>query len=269
MQERIEGFYDESTQREWERLEQHRTEFAVTVRALHDFLTPPPARVLDVGGGPGRYAIALAHRGYQVTLVDLSRRNLQAAAEHARVAGAQVENFVHADATDLSFAASSSFDAVLLLGPLYHLLEVEERRAALREAHRVLAPGGTIFAAFITRYAPVRYAAKHDPALIVTRRAELDEFLESGRLRPGPNGGFGDAYLAHSAEIRPLLADAGFDCLTVVACEGVVSMIEERVNELEGELWDAWVELNYRLGADPSVHGGAEHLLYVGRKPQP
>ncbi len=56
----IEAFYDENAQYEWERLERHRTEFAVTLRALKDYLPPAPAKILDVGGGPGRYAIALA-----------------------------------------------------------------------------------------------------------------------------------------------------------------------------------------------------------------
>jgi len=62
------------------------------------------------------------------------------------------------------------------------------------------------------------------------------------------------------------MAEAGFDALDLIACEGVVSMIEEQVNALTGQAWDVWVELNYRLGKDPSVHGAAEHLLYVGRR---
>ena len=53
-------------------MERHRTEFAVTLRALDEHLPPPPAHILDCGGGPGRYAIALAQRGYTVTLFDLS-----------------------------------------------------------------------------------------------------------------------------------------------------------------------------------------------------
>jgi len=64
--------------------------------------------------------------------------------------------------------------------------------------------------------------------------------------------------------VRP--RKCGFATLDLRACEGVVSQIEERVNTLAGELWQAWVDLNYRLGRDPSVHGCAEHVLYVGRK---
>ena len=59
---------------------------------------------------------------------------------------------------------------------------------------------------------------------------------------------------------------SGFETLDLIACEGVVSMIDDQLNELTGDLWQAWVDLNYQLGKDPSVHGAAEHVLYVGRK---
>ncbi len=58
----------------------------------------------------------------------------------------------------------------------------------------------------------------------------------------------------------------GFEDLDLIGCEGAISMIEERINELRGDEFDSWVELNYRLGKDPSLHGAAEHLLYIGKK---
>ena len=83
----IEQYYDENPAREWARLERHRTEFAVTMRALADYLPPPPADIIDIGGGPGRYAIALAQQGYHVTLVDLAAQNLVFAQEKAQETG--------------------------------------------------------------------------------------------------------------------------------------------------------------------------------------
>ena len=262
----VEHFYDENAEHEWERLERHRTEFAVTMRALEDHLPEPPAKVLDVGGGPGRYAIALAQRRYAVTLFDLSQGCLNLAKRKSKEAGVELAGYEHGTATDLSRFKDGSFDAVLLMGPLYHLLEERERRQAIREARRVLKPGGPIFAAFITRYAPIRWAAKYEPKWILENRDLLEQLLTSGALPAGPEGGFTDAYFSHPAEIRPLMENEGFETVDLIACEGVVSMIEERINELSGELWEAWVELNYRLGRDPSLHGGAEHLLYIGRK---
>ena len=263
----VERYYDEHAREEWERLERHRTELAVTLRALGEYLPPPPAKVLDVGGGPGRYAVELARRGYRVVLLDLSRACLELAREKAHEAGVELAGYEHGDARDLTRFRDGSFDAVLLLGPLYHLLAEEERRRAIREAWRVLRPAGLLFAAFITRYAVVRWAAKESPEWILKNRGRLEMVLASGVLRKHPGElGFPSAYLAHPAEIVPLMESEGFEALDLIACEGVISMIEERVNELSGKLWEAWMELNYRLGKDPSVHGAAEHLLYVGRK---
>src|SRR5713226_976685 len=163
----VENHYDNSPEREWDRLEQHRTEFAVTMLALREYLPSPPANILDIGGGPGRYAIALTQQGYTVTLIDLSNGNLMLARSKGQEAETQLAGYVHGNALDLSQFVDESFDVALLMGPLYHLLNVEERERAIQEAVRVLKEGGRIFAAFITRSAPLRFWAKHEPLGII------------------------------------------------------------------------------------------------------
>jgi ubiquinone/menaquinone biosynthesis C-methylase UbiE len=265
----IEHYYDEQPGREWERLERHRTEFAVTMRALNEHLSPPPARVLDCGGGPGRYAIELASRGYEVTLFDLSAACLRLAREKAAQAGVTLAGFEQGTATDLSHFPDNSFDAVLLMGPLYHLLEEAERRQALTEAYRVLKPGGQCFAAFISRYAAPRWAAAHEPAWLLEQAERLETLLLTGVLPPrGEEPLEFVAHFAHPAEVVPLCQRAGFEILAVLGVEGLVSMIEAGVNVLSGQAWEAWVDLNYRVAPDPSIHGCVEHLLAVVVKPR-
>jgi ubiquinone/menaquinone biosynthesis C-methylase UbiE len=239
-------------------------EFAVTLRALKDYLPPAPAQILDIGGGPGRYAIALAQRGYRVTLFDLSQACLELAKQKVCEAGAKIAGFEHGDARDLSRFADESFDGVLLMGPLYHLLTEGERRQAIREAYRVLKRERIIFASFITRGAVIRWAAKEEPDWIMEYPERLGALMNSGVLQK--HTGFTSAYFAHPTEIKPLMESEGFGNSDLIACEGVISMIEEKINALTDEAFEAWVELNYQLGKDPSVHGAAEHLLYVGRK---
>lgn len=106
----VEKYYDQNPQEEWERLEHHRIEFQITLRALAEFLPPPPARLIDIGGGPGRYAISLAQRGYHVTLVDLSGGNLELAKQKAAEAGVKVDAFVHANILELSAFPAADFD---------------------------------------------------------------------------------------------------------------------------------------------------------------
>ena len=267
---RIEAFYDAQPAREWERLARHRVEYALTLRALEQHLPKPPSRVIDVGGGVGRYAIELARRGDAVTLVDLSQRCLDFAKVKAEDVGVRLDGYVHADACDLSCFEDASFDAALLMGPLYHLLEHEQRRQAVREAWRVLRPGGRVFAAFLVRYAFLKYPAVHCPEDLQQHRVELETLLETGVFRPPEDvvelPGFIDAWGAHPNDVEPLMCEGRFEALDLIGCESLVSEAEDKINQTDPDLRERWFDLLYRVSRDPSIFGGCAHLLYVGRK---
>jgi SAM-dependent methyltransferase len=134
----VAALYDAAPEREWARLDQRRIEFGVTLRALHEFLPAPPARVIDIGSGPGRYAIPLAAQGYAVSLLDVSSACLTLAEHEAQRAGVSFGRVVHGTATALDAFPDASFDAALLFGPLYHLQHESDRELAVSEALRVL-----------------------------------------------------------------------------------------------------------------------------------
>jgi len=260
----VQGYYDENAQVEWARLARHRTEFAVTLRALEEFLPTPPAEILDIGGGPGRYAIALAGRGYTVSLADLAATNLALAQEKAREAGVQLRRALQADARDLGVLPEEAFDAVLIMGALYHLLSEAHRLQAVREALRTLKPGGVLCAVFISRFAPFREAAVNQVAWLIEEQDYAERILATGLHDRAKT--FTNAYFAHPVEIVPFMEATGLETLGLVGCEGIVAEHEQAVNALSGEAWERWVDLNYRLGKDPAALGAADHLLYIGRK---
>jgi S-adenosylmethionine-dependent methyltransferase len=131
--------------------------------ASHGVSRPAGAPAAATGKDSGRYAISLSHDGYGVTLLDLSQACLAFARERAAEAEVTLAGYIHGSAVELRQLMSNAYDTVLLMGPLYHLLTPEERQSALREAVRVLSPGGILAA----RYAPIRDAAAADPAWIV------------------------------------------------------------------------------------------------------
>jgi S-adenosylmethionine-dependent methyltransferase len=260
----VENYYDRNAQEEWDRLERHRIEYQVTMRALTEFLPPAPAKLIDIGGGPGRYAIALAQHGYKVTLVDLAQANLDLARQKTAEAGVELEAFVHANALDLTAFLEASFDSALFLGPLYHLHKLEERQAALRQALRLLKPGGLVFATMITRFASFRDAAIHGYTYVQDDPAYSEKLLTTGIHDNGK--GFADAYFAHPDEVIPLGESAGFTTLRLMGCQGILAGQEEYVNSLTGAAHDVWLDFNYRFAQEPSLLGASDHLLYIGRK---
>lgn len=268
VREHITRFYNEQAQNEWERAQRHPTEFAVTRRALGQHLPPPPGRVLDCGGGPGRYAIGLAAQGYTVTLFDLSPGNLRLAREKAAEAGVTLAACEEGTATDLSRFADESFDAVLLMGPLYHLLTEAERRQAVAEASRVLKPGGPLFAAFIARYAAHVDAATKFLTEPVDRPGLYEQIEECGLLLPEMNEGFA-AYFARADEATGLCRAAGLEVRGLLNVEGLVSGTEHiGLNQLTGAAWEWWENLNWRMAPEPSLLGVAQHYLVIATKPR-
>ncbi len=262
---RVEAYYDEHAQAEWKRLaELHRAEYDITLRALEEYLPAAPADLVDIGGGPGRYAIGLAQKGYRVTLVDLSQVHLELARQKAQEAGVDLQGFIHANAVDLSALSGKSFDSALLMGPLYHLLKEDERLAALAEALRLLKPGGLIFATFITRFAPFRDSAVNCNPVVVEDPAYGTRILNTGVHDNGV--GFTDAYFAHPDEVIPFCERAGFTTIKLLGCEGVLSCHEDYVFSLTGEALQTWLDFNYRMAQEPSLFGASDHLLYIGRK---
>ncbi len=121
----VENYYDTDPTLEWERLNRHRTELAVTLRALDEYLPPAPAKIADIGGGPGRYAIELTRKGYSVTLVDLSQQTA-----YAFTGDEMVRSFVVSTGTWMHPTVTGSYSIYVkyryadMYGPDYYLPDV-------------------------------------------------------------------------------------------------------------------------------------------------
>ena len=245
-----------------------RLELARTQEILRRFLPPPPAVVADVGGGPGAYAGWLAGLGYEVHLYDpVPLHVAQAEAASRGRPGRPVASFTLGDARALA-RPDASTDAVLLLGPLYHLTERDDRLAALREARRVLRAGGVLFAAAISRFASaldgLRSGYLDDPAF-----AEIvGRDLADGQHRnpAGHPAYFTTAFFHHPDELRRELEDAGLTDGRVLAVEGPAWLLPDfDAHWDEPGRRERLLEVVRRTEADPSLLGASAHLLAVAR----
>jgi SAM-dependent methyltransferase len=261
----IAEFYDSNPEAEHGRLEQHQLEHDLTWRYLHEYL-PSQGAILEVGAATGRFTLELARRGYRVTAVDLSaaliercRKNLVDEGLESRV------RLVVADARDLGEVEEGQFDAVLLMGPLYHLIEEADRKLALKEAFDRLRVGGVIFSAFLSRFGVMGDFIKRIPHWIEDQ-AHVRAFLESGK-RPdsSPRGGF-RGYFASPSEVAPLHEALGFETLVVAGVEPGISADDESYNRLPAEQRRLWLDLLYEISAEGWIVGASSHLLYIGKK---
>lgn len=258
----VEKYYDNQAQAEWERLERHPMEFALTMRALKMYLSPA-SRILDIGGGPGRYSIALGQLGHRLTLLDLSQANVELGRVKAKEAGVELEGSVHGTALDLSAFQDEAYDAALLFGPLYHLIDEEDRHEAISQALAKLKPGGLLFAAFINRYAFLIDIMKHEPESLVNHEG-AQTLIEEGINRG--EAGFTSAWFAHPSQVTPLMEGHGLTTLRLMSKEGIAAPSEPAINKLPRAQFKAWEDLCWQLSADPSLLGISEHLLYIGKK---
>jgi SAM-dependent methyltransferase len=234
-----------------------RLELERTKELLLRFLPPAPARVLDVGGGPGVYASWLASLGYDVTLIDPVARHREEASAHGTFA---VED---GDARALT-APDASADAVLMLGPLYHLVDPADRARALAEAGRVARPGGVVAAAFISRHAPIIEVS----AKLLVNDDTLYEHMR--RLRHSgdndPSTGFTVAYFHRVEEIHADFVAAGLGEPAVYGIEGpLLPLLTSGLAEDRPEYFEAAMRAARQVEDEPAMLATNAHLLGVVR----
>lgn len=236
-----------------------RLEFWRTRDILGRVLPAPPGRLLDLGGGTGVHAEWLAAAGWEVDLVDPVPHHVELA---GRLPGVRARL---GDARRLE-DASEAYDVVLMLGPLYHLPDPEDRARALGEAARVVRPGGVVVAATINRFAALHDHLSRGTWFEAERRPRLVQMVTHGHHTP-VGGNFTVAYFHQPAEARDEVAAAGLDVRGQYGVEGAVWLVAEAVARLDDEAdRGAVLEAARLVESDPALLGISGHLLTVARR---
>ncbi|MXV72751.1 class I SAM-dependent methyltransferase [Candidatus Poribacteria bacterium] len=244
-------------------------EFARTQEIITRYLPDPPAVVLDIGGGSGPYACWLAKAGYEVHLVDPVDLHVEQAKEASNQQSEHpIASISLGDARALRFSSASA-DAVLLLGPLYHLIDKTERLLALSEAYRVLRNGGVMVAAGISRFASLLSCFFDDGLNQSVYRNIVKRDLKTGYHRnPTDNlRYFTDAYLHRPETLGSEVVEAGFQHQATLAVQGPMWLFRSVENYWADPDQRAVVlDLIRKVEAEPSILGMSSHILAIGRK---
>ncbi len=262
-------FYTENVHSEWRRLVKnayHRLELDTTLHFLAKYL-PPGGHVLDAGGGPGRYTLELARRGYDVTLVDSTQANLDFARRMGKRYKIQqrVQQIALASIVDLSQFPEGAFDAVLCSGgPLSHVLDGEERARAISELVRVTKPAAPIFVSVIGRIAVL--AVILNELTVEIGMQHYDKLINTGDYLG--ERGFTACHFFLPEEFQLAFTRPDLEILEMAGLEGISTLHHKALNRLakDKQHYLPWLETHLQTCTHPTVVGMSEHMLVVARK---
>lgn len=265
----VSSFYNKDPEKEWLRLEHPYTafEFVTTCDLISRFF-PENGKVCDVGCGPGRYAMELLKRGYDVSLVDLSEELLKIA--EGKIKDQQLPSpaqVLCANACDLSSLSSETFDAALHLGPMYHLIQKQDRQKTLSEFWRILKPGGIGIVAYLNSWGILRYGLNRfpekysDPSFV---RGMLGEMAI-----PESFENFTECFWSTPPKAKGELIDCGFEILTYIGCEGFASGLKKKISEIAEQhpkAYETILQVIRESCEEEQFRSTSEHLCFVVKK---
>ena len=236
-------------------------EFLTTMRYIEKY-AGPGARVLEVGAGTGRYSHALARRGYAVDAVELVAHNIEVFRRNTQPG--EAVTIMQGNALDLSSFADGTYVITLLLGPLYHLYEKDDKRQALREAIRVTKPGGVIFAAYVIS----------DGCLLDEgfRRGNINvaEYVKNGLLDAETFAASSEPKdlfeLVRKEDVDELMAAFPTTRLHYVAADGCALLLRGELDAMEESTFQLYLRYHFATCERADLLGVTSHALDIFRK---
>lgn len=268
MSDPVRNYYDDNAVQEWDRLALPRGqfEFACT-QYLIDKYFPAQGHVCDIGGGPGRYTIELIRRGYQVTLFELSEEEVKLARVHLDELGLSANKLMVGDARDLSALGSSTFDAALLMGPMYHIVDPDQRLHGLHELARIIKPLGVAIVSYLNSWGIMRSGIVDFPHwyedISVLRSMQNEQVFSADKL-----SNFTECYWSTPPSAHAELECAGLEILSYAGADGFASGMGPLLERLASERPHAYANV-VQVAAEtcelPQYRDATDHLHFVVR----
>jgi ubiquinone/menaquinone biosynthesis C-methylase UbiE len=274
---RIEKFYDKNPHKEKTRLTRSAydtIESEITRRFLFKHLKPS-SKIAEVGCGAGHYSTWLL-KNHNVHLVDLSSELLKLAEDEIKRADLfqNVLGISKLDARELTDLSDNSFDATLVMGPLYHLIDEKDRIKCLSEAYRITKKGGLIFSATINRVCPfLNMMHMHTEQLAIELSEDTEEMqriMTSGKyenFEENPNN-FTDAYFSNVHEVPKHYKKLGIELVESFACEVLAAYLYDKAEIIKKneKAWNRFLNIIFENANKPELIGTSEHVVFIGRK---
>ena len=225
---------------------------------------PKKGKILDCASGPGIYSFYFAEKGYEVTALDLTPRHIEFIDNELKNRPYTIHTAVN-DATDLSRFDNDTFEAVLCMGPIYHLTGEEQRQKCLDECKRVLKPGGILAVAYINRFCVFPYVATRNKKFLSIDLAK--KLISSGTIyHDDPDCFWTDTYYVIPEEIENLFSNMKLYIIDHLATDGISLFLKQQVDSMDEKEFKVWCDYHYMVCREKNILGMSNHGLIIGKK---
>lgn len=258
MSKELENYYNKFCEEKRLTRRHGNVEFVTSMKYIHQYLKdmPKDAKILDIGAGTGRYSVALANEGYDVTAVELVKYNLGILKQKKSTVKAY-----QGTALNLKRFPDETFDMTLLFGPMYHLYTFDDKVKALSEAKRVTKTNGIILVAYcMNEYSIILHGFKDN---YIKESIQNGKVNSEFRVTPKPE----DLYdYVRLEDINSYNEHVGLKRIQIIAADGPANYMRQTLNAMDDETYDLFIQYHLSTCERPELLGASAHTVDILQK---